>query len=126
MKKATIDIFEKIYVQLNGTYDELSLLSKKAPDRAISEYKLKFVNDILSKANSLLKKYKPFDDFEAFQSDALPTNSDVVFIIKQYIKCLDKLKFDNSKLGYGGHWYWVAEDSDESLETSFPSSDLYK
>ena len=38
---------------------------------------------------------KKVHDFEKFQEDDIPFNSDVVLIVSQYIKCLEKYKFDN-------------------------------
>ncbi len=95
-KQSDIDKFEKVEAQLNALHKELGVLSKKKPDDGINPFKLKLVNSVLEKANELLeKKYKPFPDFELFDMDDIPTNSDVVMILAQYLNCMEKLRSDN-------------------------------
>lgn len=53
----------------------------------------------------------------------MPFNSDVVLIISQYIKCLEKFKYDNVKR-LSGNWYWNLSDTDEEVKTSHPIMDL--
>ena len=51
----------------------------------MNKFKLKIVNNLLTIANKILtKKYMPFDNFELFDEDDLPTNSDVVVIISNF------------------------------------------
>lgn len=107
MKRKDVDEFEKLFGQLQGVYDELSILSKKTPTDAVNMFKLKFVNQLLRSANDHLgKSYCPFEEFTEFDSDAVPQNSDVVFILAQYLQCLDKFRADNVKLHHG-NWCWV-------------------
>ena len=120
MKKENVEIFEKLYIQIKDIHNELSILSKKSPDGAINKFKLKFINQLLSSANGILDDtYKPFNDFTLFQEDDMPTNSDIVLIISQYIKCLDKFKRDNVEIK-SGDWYWVIEKGRESIKTTSP------
>lgn len=124
MKKEEIEAFEKLHIQIKDMYSELSVLSKKNPNTPINEFKLKFVNQLLKQANILLgEKYKPFDDFSFFSNDDLPFISDTVFIISQYIQCLEKLKYDNVQR-LGGTWYWIISGSKEQLTTSHPLVEL--
>lgn len=121
MKKEDIEIFEKLHIQIKDIYSELGILSKKSPDGGINKFKLKFVNQLLKHANSLLnEKYKPFKDFELFDEDSVPTNSDVVLIVSQYIECLEKLKVDNVKR-LSGEWYWIVDNSKSEIKTTSPS-----
>ena len=46
MKRVDVDNFEKLDGQLQSTYDEISLLSKKKPNDAVNKFKLKFVNTL--------------------------------------------------------------------------------
>ena len=90
-----MDNFQKVATQLNAAYEEFSSLSKKTPNDQVNKFKLKFINEILANANEHLKKsYKPFQDFELFDENDLPTASDVVFILKQYSECLNKKRID--------------------------------
>ena len=111
-KQSDIDNFEKIETQLDALHKEIGALSKKKPDAGINPFKLKLVNSVLEKANELLeKKYKPFSDFDLFDSDDIPTNSDVVMILAQYLNCMEKLRSDNIHVAsyYRGKakWEWI-------------------
>lgn len=106
MKRNDVDKFEKLGSQLEVIYDELSLLSKKSPNDAVNKFKLKFVNSLVNGSNEFLSDaYRPFADFEKFDADDVPQNSDVVLILAQYIQCFEKLRADNVVLKNGG-WYW--------------------
>lgn len=101
-----IDIFEKVHSQLEGLHNEIGALSKKAQNDRINKFKLKYINQILADANKLLgDKYKPFPDFDLFDDTELPTNSDVTFIVSQYLGCIEKLKIDNIHRNMST-WYW--------------------
>ena len=53
----------------------------------------------------MVGKHKPFTDFDIFDEDSLPTNSDVVLILSQYLDTLEGWRSDNVfKDGYS--WYW--------------------
>jgi len=96
MAKERINTFEKLQVQLEGLYIEISTLSKKHQNDALNKFKLKFINQILLDANYLLgKKYKPFIDFDLFDENDMPTNSDAAMMLKQYLACFERFKYDN-------------------------------
>ena len=106
MKRTDIDIFEKLMAQLGGLYQEMSALAKKSPNDAVNIFKLQFVNGCLGKCNELLgQRYRPFSEFEVFSSEDMPSNSDVTFILSQYIACADKLRADNIFHRHG-KWFW--------------------
>lgn len=106
MNRNDVDTFEKLSVQLLGVYEEISLLSKKSPNDALNKFKLKFINKLLTQSNEFLSdKYKPFVDFELFEEDDMPQNSDIVFILSQYLQCFEKLRADNVVIQLRT-WYW--------------------
>lgn len=106
MDTQDVDRFEKLAGQVNGLYEEMSLLSKKSPNDAVNKFKLKFINRQLADCNEFLSsRYRPFNDFEQFSEDDVPQNSDVVFILSQYMQCLEKLRADNV-IVRNGAWYW--------------------
>jgi hypothetical protein len=115
MKQEEVDLFEKVQSQLEGLHSEIGALSKKSQNDALNKFKLKFVNQILVEANKILgKNYKPFSDFELFNEDEIPSNSDATMIISQYLGCMEQLRTDNitSKQEYNGNkylvrWYWT-------------------
>ena len=85
--------FEKINAQLEGVYDEITSLSKKSPNDGVNKFKLRLVNKILEDANLLLDdKHKPFDEFTVFDEETLPSNSDVAFILAQYLSWVESLR----------------------------------
>ncbi|WP_333852801.1 hypothetical protein [Epilithonimonas sp.] len=103
MTEKQIDIFEKVQTQLEGMYNEISILSKKSQNDGVSLFKLKFINKILVDSNIVLNaNYKPFDDFAVFDENSIPTNSDVAMILMQYLNCFEKLRTDN--VGSDGYW----------------------
>ncbi|MFZ2172257.1 MAG: hypothetical protein WAW61_21790 [Methylococcaceae bacterium] len=92
MKKTkSLAQFFKIQNQLEALHGEISILSKRKPDDAVNTFKLNYINQVLSEANSILdENYIPLNGFNTFDLDNLPTNSDVVVILSQYIKCFHR------------------------------------
>ncbi|WP_042367282.1 hypothetical protein [Bacteroides neonati] len=118
MTATEIDILEKAEAQLQAFYTDFNSLNKK-PNDAISEFKLKLINRVIIQANELLgAEYKPFDEFDA---DAIPSNSDVVMILGQYLNCIDKLRSDNAK-SYGKAWYWIVDGIESKIRTKAPKN----
>ena len=111
MNRTDVDRFEKLNAQLEGLYQEISVLAKKTPNDALNAFKIQLVNRILKNSNSFLgPQHSPFDDFELFSIDALPTNSDVTLILAQYLECAEKFRSDNIEYNpVEGGWYWKLE-----------------
>ena len=111
MNSEQINEFEKTEGQLQALYDEVGQLSKKNPDNAINDFKLKHANTILNKANEILgADYKPLSAFELFDFESMPTTSDVVMILAQYINCMEKFRADNIKQTAFNRWEWTGSD----------------
>ena len=108
-KKSDVDKFIKLIKQLKNLIAEFSILSKKKPDGAVNKFKIKLINPILEVANHFLgdKKYKPFAEFELFNEDDLPTNSDILVILSQYNACLEKYYKDSIFYSKGEYWWFV-------------------
>lgn len=120
MTQTEINKFEKTHTQLESLHNEIGVLSKKSTNDALNKFKLKFVNTALLEANEILgTTHKPFNDFDQFSEDDLPTNSDVTMIIGQYLNCLEKLRADNITMK-SGSWYWVSQNSTTDIRTSSP------
>jgi hypothetical protein len=123
-----VNDFEKIQAQLESLHFEISTLSKKSSNDALNKFKLKFVNHALDDANKILgTQYKPFNDFEKFDIDDLPTNSDVALILGQYLNCMEKLRSDNicREREYDGNkyyfeWYWLVDKNRSKIKTKSP------
>jgi hypothetical protein len=87
----------------------------------VNVFKIALVNATLTECNVLLgKEYRPFQDFERFSVDDLPTNSDVSMIIAQYLNCLEKLRADNIAQVFSSKWVWLVDDGDEEIRTAPP------
>jgi hypothetical protein len=117
-----IDTFIKLVKQIKNLIAEFSVLSKRKPDDAVNKFKIKLINPVLKVANYFVsdKKYKPFAEFELFNEDDLPTNSDVLVILSQYSACLEKYHED-SIVYSAGTYYWLVNGklSDISAPESF-------
>lgn len=112
--------FEKIQSQLISLHEELSVLSKKSPNDSVNKFKVKMINPILHEANKILEdQNKPFDEFEEFDVDDLPSNSDVVLILGQYINCMDERKIVSINR-VGPKWYWYLNKSKTEILTAEP------
>ena len=98
MTEDEIQRFEKIHGQFEGLHKEIGILSKKSPNDAINKFKLLFINKLLEEAHEVLDvNQRPFDGFDSFDEDQMPTNSDVTMIFEQYLYCFEKLRSDNIK-----------------------------
>lgn len=115
MTEDQIKQYEKVQAQLDSLHLEIGGLAKKSHNDALNKFKLRFVNQSLLEANDILgDEYRPFKDFEKFEDEDLPSNSDVTLIIGQYLNCLENLRSDNIQrkekihnyklIGYD--WYW--------------------
>ena len=122
MNQIQVESFLKLQPQLKSAYDELTILSKKKPNDSLNTFKLKFINNILSRANEVLEDdYKPFPgEFNLFDENDMPNNSDVVFILSHYLTSLEKLRCDNIRHS-NFHWYWVIDGETSALETDRPT-----
>lgn len=108
MTREDINAFEKLVSQIEGLYGEIAVLAKKSPNDALNSFKIKFVNSAIQRCNELFgDPYRPFEDFDGFASDDLPSNSDVTLMLSQYIECAEKFRADNIvEDEFGGGWHW--------------------
>jgi hypothetical protein len=115
-------LFITTNAQLIEMYKEISDMSKKKPDNPVNKFKLKLINQIVTNANKILgETYKPFDDFELFDEDDLPTNSDITVMLSQYQNAMEKFRCNN--INENSHdWFWVIEGKGPGIKTSYPSS----
>jgi hypothetical protein len=118
-KKEDVQEFEKLEQQLHSFLTEISELSKKKPNDALNKFKLKFINGALDRLNKLLGNDRPFPDFDLFDVDALPTNSDVVVILAQYSAAAHRFRANHTtKKDY--NWWWVLNGKPSDFKTEDP------
>ena len=93
---------------MKALHSEISVLSKKSPSDAVNAFKLKLINKCLAAGNDVLgADYKPFDDFDAFDSEDMPSNSDVTMVIAQYLEEAERYRSDNVTVAHGYYYYKI-------------------
>jgi hypothetical protein len=110
IKRADVEAYDRIQHQISKLYEEMAALSKPKPDAPLNSFKLKVVNERLRAANLLLlPPHRPFDDFDEFTDESLPTNSDVVVVLSQYLDALEGWRSDHI-VQISVNWFWDTED----------------
>ncbi len=122
--KEEVEAFLKVLLQAMEVLKDFLELSKKKPNDAVNKFKLGFVNTILEQANSILVNgNKPFASFNTFSEEDIPTNSDVVLILSQYVGCLKKFGRDNTRLDDDDFippkYFWVIKGRRSEVEADF-------
>jgi hypothetical protein len=104
-----VAVYRRVHPQLDSLLDEMRELSKKQPDGAVNKFKLEFINDKLRDANSILgDEGRPLRGFQEFDAAGLPSNSDVVMIVSQYLGSLTRWKGDRTER-QGPYMFWSTE-----------------
>ncbi|WP_417447944.1 hypothetical protein [Idiomarina abyssalis] len=116
-----IESLEKVIGQLLAAHSEIAVLAKKSPSDTLNSFKLKMINRVIKTSNSILgEKYRPFEDFEQFEEDDLPSNSDVTMILAQYMEEAERCRSDNVMQEYG-YWYYVLDGKISEIRSGPPS-----
>lgn len=117
MKLKEIGDFEALQGRVESFHLELGGLAKKSPNDALNKFKLSMTNALLEELNRFLSKSdRPIKGFEQFEESSMPSNSDVLIVLSQYLSALEKLRSDNVFM-FRGFWYWRAEDEDTERPT---------
>jgi hypothetical protein len=120
MTAKDVSCFERVRTQLATLHSEFSVLSKGKPDNPVNKFKLSFINEKLRDANTVLTgEFKPFSEFLEFEDAALPTNSDVVMVLSQYLDGLEAWRSANIEFLPGLGWHWKVADA--QIKTTSPS-----
>jgi hypothetical protein len=117
-----IAVFEKTEAQVEGFFEEIGNICKKKPDDALNVFKIGFINQVLLKANQLLgDEYRPFPDFTSFDVEgSIPTASDVVVMLSQYLKVMDEYRSDRTRRLASGVYLWNTKKGSPSVEAKPP------
>src|SRR5690242_11649442 len=107
LSAATVEGFLRVRKQMTDLLSKMTAFAAKNPDLAVNKFKLAIINEQLVAANSLLGDTKPFTGFDVFVEGSLPTNSDVVLVLSQYLSCLEmwrsaRIVCDEDEDG----WFW--------------------
>lgn len=118
--KTEVDELETLIGQLFSLHNEMTGLTKKSSTDAVNAFKLKLINKTLTRCNMLLgDAYRPFDDFTLFDSDDVPSNSDVTLMIGQYQEATEYFRSQHITQRHGA-WYYVLPEDEASVRTSPP------
>lgn len=91
MNKTTqeaVNQYELLNPLLMGIYEEMQELSKKKPDSPLNTFKVKSINRTIEPIKELLKEENTYSFLDVFDIDDIPTNSDTVLVLNQYIKAM--------------------------------------
>lgn len=126
MKRADVDKYQRVQMQLEVLHREFEGLSKKAPNGTLNSFKLNIVNQTIDDANGVVgSEFLPIRGFTQFPDAELPSNSDVSMVLAQYLEAMELLRCRNIVSGYVGHWYWHVEDGGpQSIETAPPRREM--
>ncbi|MBZ0260778.1 MAG: hypothetical protein K8F90_09275 [Hyphomicrobiales bacterium] len=106
--------------QLQAAHDEISALAKKNPSDAVNPFKLKLLNKVLALGNEVLgARYKPVEGFEQFDSDDVPSTSDVAMVLSQYIE--EAERYRSNSITSKGFWQYVINGQPSGIRTGPPS-----
>ncbi len=115
-----VEGLERLIVQLSGLHAEISQLAKKSPNDAVNAFKLKLINKIIAAGNAILPEgYRPFEDFEQFDTDDMPSNSDVTMILTQYMEQTERYRSDNVVYDYD--WYYKIDGETSNIKAAMPT-----
>src|ERR1700749_288763 len=95
MNKREPEEFRKMAAQLDGLHSETAASSKKSPDKPVSKFKINLANSILEQATKVLGPSAPSLNFDKFNPDDLPSNSDLSFVVTQFVECVEKVRCEN-------------------------------
>jgi hypothetical protein len=120
MNQQEVEEFRKMAAQLDALHQEASASSKKHSDKPVSKFKVDLANSVLQVARKVLGTSAPALDFDKFDTDDLPTNSDLSFVVTQFVECAEKLKAQNIKRSFNGVWYWQVSGAMTEIVATAP------
>lgn len=75
---------------VSGFYEEMKDLTKKSSEEVLNEFKIKSLNRVLKPIKELLKEQPTAMFLDILDEESLPTNSDVVIVLSQYLSAMKK------------------------------------
>lgn len=111
--RASVDKFELIFPMIKSDLFEIRELSKKKQDESLNTYKVQTINKKLSKIKEFLNSEPSSEYLDLLDDALLPTNSDAVLLISQYVNALHQFKekyFRKNDEGFGFTEYWQTTD----------------
>lgn len=120
--KDEVEKLEKVIGQIQGAHKEISILAKKSPADSLNAFKLTLINNVIKASNEVLgENYKPFGHFDQFESDDLPSNSDVTMILAQYMEEAERYRSDNVVYEKYVGWVYKVDGVASKIQSGSPS-----
>ena len=89
---AEVNQFLMLRELVTGLYDEMKDFAKKSSNETLNEFKIKSLNRVLSPLRELMKDQPTALFLDVLDESSLPTNSDVVIILSQYLTAMQKFE----------------------------------
>lgn len=89
---AEVNQFLMLRELVTGLYDEMKDFAKKSANEALNEFKIKSLNRVLSPLKELMKDQPTALFLDVLDETSLPTNSDVVIILSQYLTAMQNFE----------------------------------
>lgn len=111
-KKTSVEqirLYGTISPLLHSAFNEIKELSKRKQDEELKLKKVQIINRLLGKAKEVLKNEPTVEFLDLLDEDELPSNSDAVLIMSQYISAMNKFHSDHYhsqdwEIGIKGEW----------------------
>lgn len=107
--KADVMKYIMLYDFLESAYVEMKDFSKKSPDGALNENKVKRLNRILNDIKGILEDEPTSSYLDILDEEMLPSNSDVVLTMSQYRSAMENFR-KKYRVYHDYHYHWHTSD----------------
>lgn len=87
---AEVNQFLMLRELVTGLYNEMKDFAKKSANETLNDFKIKSLNRVLMPLKEVLKDQPTALFLDILDESSLPTNSDVVLILSQYLSAMQK------------------------------------
>ncbi len=109
--KADVMKFIMMYDFLESAYVEMKDFSKKNPDGALNDNKVKRLNRILKDIKDILVDEPTASYLDILDDEMLPSNSDVVLTMSQYRSAMENFR-KKYRVYHDFHYHWHTSDGE--------------
>lgn len=109
--KADVMKFIMMYDFLESAYVEMKDFSKKNPDGALNDNKVKRLNQILKDIKDILVDEPTASYLDILDDEMLPSNSDVVLAMSQYRSAMENFR-KKYRVYHDFHYHWHTSDGE--------------
>ena len=109
--KADVMKFIMMYDFLESAYVEMKDFSKKNPDGALNDNKVKRLNRILKDIKDILADEPTASYLDILDDEMLPSNSDVVLTMSQYRSAMENFR-KKYRVYHDFHYHWHTSDGE--------------